>query len=482
LHFPRRIAGARHHQQRPLGRVVALVLSLGTAAVAGLVAAATPAQAINPCDVPMPPPRCTPPPKPPPIAGTPSDLHIVGDFGASVTLAWTDNSPNEVGYQIDQWNSTVTAPGGPYGLPANMNQTDALAAHPGTGAMTYTITGLNPGAVYTFAVVAEGISSPYYANYTVSNFLTVPAFPTPPTLTISAVTDNSFTLQVTDTAQYATGFTISEESWPWYGGHTWTQIADQPWPPGPGGKYVGTTNTVRVGDAPDTHECFFASTYNGAGRALSAQVCATTSDPPPPPPAPPVTNLFGTASASGTSITWTWTGHQSDTGYDVILADVTTSLGLAWPKAHVDPNAKGVVSYTTPNLTPGHSYQLTVYAYEPGDAASSGKAATVALPSSGNAGAKSVAFYDCATTDRTVWLYANGGWTSIGTAHAPGPDDTCGPGGTTDPVTVALPAGIDVIASTVEGDRDPADDYKFWDAFLGNPSGPSSWVRETDSD
>jgi hypothetical protein len=118
-----------------------LILAVG----AGLMAAVTPASAVPLCGGDDPPPVCSEP-QPPYVAppnGKPADLHLVGNFSSTATIAWTDNATNETGYQVYRWNRFDTS-----GAAARVAD---LPAHNGTGTMTFTDQ-VDPNRVYSYLV------------------------------------------------------------------------------------------------------------------------------------------------------------------------------------------------------------------------------------------------------------------------------------------------------------------------------------------
>jgi subtilisin len=137
------------------------------------------------------------PPAPPPAPAAPSNLTAAAVASSRIDLAWTDNSSNESGFQIERCtNSPCTDPFVPIVTVA-------------AGVTAYANTGLQASTTYTYRVRANnaGGSSAYSTEaLATTHDETPPAAPS--TLTATAVSASRIDLSWSDNSDNEAGFTI----------------------------------------------------------------------------------------------------------------------------------------------------------------------------------------------------------------------------------------------------------------------------------
>jgi hypothetical protein len=199
--------------------------------------------------------------------------------------------------------------------------------------------------------------------------------------------------------------------------------------------------------------------YSGALLRWTPTVACAT--------APDVTNLAG--AGSGTTVTWTWNGSFADTNYTVTLSDPDHLL--IWQPETVAGGHNGAVTYSTPNLTAGHTYHLLVVTHRSGNYDSPGTGSSASL-STASTGVREVDVYNCsAAGNRTMWISTGGAWTNAGTAIDVGFGNPCGPGAS-NPLKVALPNGYVTLEATNDGQPpNGTNNVKYTQTFLGSDTG-----------
>jgi hypothetical protein len=382
----------------------------------------------------------------------PTDLHVVGTFGASTTVTWTDTTTSESEWRVFLYDGTRTTDADMWG-----GTVVHVPAHAGAGAVSTTLRGLNPAAGYTVAVQPF---SPIRHGYR-SAPLFLPGFPAAPTLQVTRVSPNATWFRWVSHSDNATAFKLYRNDI-----HGAKKVV-----PGSLASGQASDEVVEIFLDPSTTYCWHVSALNATGETPSATVCATTAPPPPPPvPATKVTDVQ--ASVSGRNITWSWQGPSDATSYKVTLADTDQWLGWATEELSATPGRR--TTYTTSDLTPGHHYQLTIIT----NAADKAPSEPVYVPASISAqdngptpGVHEVDVYNC-TFDgvRTVWLGTSGAWRRVGQVTGP-VDGLCGPGITT-PLQVTLPNGPVELVTTAD-DLSPGlgGDERFSQLFPGDDHG-----------
>lgn len=188
----------------------------------------------------------------PALTFPPSGLAVAVSSASSLTLNWTDNSSDELGFKIER----KTGAGGVYG------QIDTT----GAGITTYTDSGLTEGTTYTYRVRATnaGGDSAY------SNESSATIWPAAPSgLSASPASASQVNLSWIDNSAGETGFKIERKTG---AGGTYSQIA------------VTTDNATAYSDAAVTASTTYVyrvKAFNAGGdSAYSGEGAATTPAPP----------------------------------------------------------------------------------------------------------------------------------------------------------------------------------------------------------
>ena len=184
----------------------------------------------------------------------PSGLSVAVSSISSISLNWTDNSSDELGFKIERKTGT----GGIYGQIGTT----------GAGITTYADSGLSEGTTYTYRVRAynAGADSAY------SNEASTTIWPAAPSgLSATPVAINQINLSWADNSVGETGFKIERKTG---AGGIYSQIA------------VTTDNTTTYSDATVTASTTYVyriKAYNAGGdSAYSTEGAATTPAPPAP--------------------------------------------------------------------------------------------------------------------------------------------------------------------------------------------------------
>jgi hypothetical protein len=251
-----------------------------------------------------------PPPPPPPPPAAPSGLTAQAVSGTDVVLTWTDNSSDETSFRVESLVSGA------------FQEIQTLPA----GAVTTRVTGLTPGASYSFRVRAGnayGFSG--YSN-TAAVTTPVPPPPTPPAapynLRVQSVSATDVVLLWSDAANNETSFRIESRT----GSASFKEVA-----------VVGTNvTTTRIsGLQPKTVYQFRVRAANAAGFSGYSNVVQAKTVNGPASPTALTTRWLG-----GGSVQLTWQDNSSDE----VRFDVERMYNGAWvPGATVGANATTAV-------------------------------------------------------------------------------------------------------------------------------------------
>ncbi len=279
----------------------------------------------------------TPPPPPGPPSA-PSGLVATAVTGSRVDLAWSDNSTNEQGFNVERAPDVAGVAG-----------TYAVIATVGANLHAYSDASLLANVTYWYRVVAYNSSgSSSYSNET-SAILVAPAAPSG--LVGTGISTTRIDLSWTDNSADEQGFRV--ERAPDVGGvaGTYAQIASLG---------VNVRTYSNTGLTAGTLYWYRVIAYNGAGTsAYSTEASAMTSAAPTPPNAPSA--LIATP-ISGVRIDLAWTDNSVDeSGFRVERApDVG---GVAGTYAQIASVAANVITYSSTGLTAGTRYWYRVIAY-----------------------------------------------------------------------------------------------------------------------
>jgi titin len=270
------------------------------------------------------------------LPAAPSGLRATTLSKTSIALDWTDNSNNELGFQLEQAPDAGGAPG-----------TFEWIAGVGANTTTLTVSGLAVGTTYWFRVRSTYIDSSAY-----SNSASATTFPLPPaapaSFTATAVSGSEIDLAWAD---------VPDEA-----GYTLQRAPDNNGVPGAYATIAtlatGTTTYKNAPLAANTTYWFRIRATNAGGSSAYVVTSATTLTAPPPAP----TGLAAKPTTNATTATLTWTDNAADeTGYRIEMApDVAGAAGAYTEIAAVGVNAK---TYTATGLTGATKYWFRVRAY-----------------------------------------------------------------------------------------------------------------------
>ncbi len=229
----------------------------------------------------------------PPAA--PTGLAATEASPTSVTLTWTESSPDEAGFIVEYRAARSGAPWTAWGTEAAANAT------------TITVTGLMSGTGYEFRVLAKSNAGPHTPSDPVS--IEQLGGPTAPTnVMATALGSNGASVSWRDNSADETGFAVEYR----LGADLWTT-----------GATVGPNETsAAIGHLFGSRAYEFRVTArNAVGASSSAPATLTL-----PPPAP---TELSASPASRTSVTLTWTDNSADENNFVIEYLAASSLAVA---------------------------------------------------------------------------------------------------------------------------------------------------------
>ncbi|HUR57743.1 MAG TPA: S8 family serine peptidase, partial [Opitutaceae bacterium] len=137
---------------------------------------------------------------PPAIVVAPSGLTATTSSATTINLAWTDNSNNETGFQVER---------------STDNLTFTADSSVGANVSTASSTGLSPSTTYYFRVRAvQGATSSAYSNTASATTSAAPAptVPAPSGLTAVASSSSTISLSWVDNSSTETGFQIERSA------------------------------------------------------------------------------------------------------------------------------------------------------------------------------------------------------------------------------------------------------------------------------
>ncbi|HEX8325335.1 MAG TPA: DNRLRE domain-containing protein, partial [Tepidisphaeraceae bacterium] len=268
----------------------------------------------------------------------PSGLSLSSVQSNSVTLAWTDNSNNETGFEVRRrqgagsWVTLTTR---------SSNST------------SYTDASVSPDQAYSYQIVAVNSAGSSAA----SNTLTVntPAItPSAPSNLSATATPTSVTLTWTDNASNETSYSIERQ----LVGGSWETIAT---PASPLTTY--TDNNVSEGSA----YAYRVVAVNSAGASpASNEFTATT------PISLPAAPTALTSSATSTSVSLTWTDNAPNEASERLERKIA---GGTWATLAILP--PGVQAYTDKDIVSNTTYVYRVFAVNSAGDSSASNESTV---------------------------------------------------------------------------------------------------------
>ncbi|MFH1226477.1 MAG: SBBP repeat-containing protein, partial [Planctomycetota bacterium] len=291
---------------------------------------------------------------------------------SQINLAWTDNSNNEDGFQIER----KTGIAGTYA---------AITTIVGADIAAYSDTGLTDGTVYYYRVKAYNAigDSAYCADATA----TTPVNP-PSALNTAVVSSSQINLTWTDNSNSETGFKVERKTGIAGVYSVITTIAG-----------AGITNYSNTGLTDGTVYYYRVRAYNADGNSAYCNETPGTT-----PVKPPSALNVTTVSLSQINLAWTDNSNseigfkvERKTGVTGTYAVITTIIGA------------GIASYSDTGLTDGTVYYYRVKAYNAiGDSAYSNESFSATFPSQVTAPNPANNATNCITTTQLAWTSASG--------------------------------------------------------------------------
>jgi hypothetical protein len=261
------------------------------------------------------------------VPAAPSSLTAAAASGTQVNLAWTSNSTNQTGYQIDRATDS--------GFTQNLVTQTASAS-----ATSFVDTGLTPGTTYYYQVRAINAAGSSANSDAVSVILPVPPAAVS-NLQILRVTTNEVDLQWENNAANATDIEVFRQN----GSNSPILIADLP----PTATSLADTGLVTA-LTPGTHYTYNVQAVNLAGPSFITSISTTTALAP--------GNLVLAVNAGG-GASGVFAGDGDFTGGFVSQATQaidTSKVKDAAPQAVYQTWRYGNFLYSVPNLTAGATY------------------------------------------------------------------------------------------------------------------------------
>jgi titin len=312
-----------------------------------------------------------PVPQPTPVPGldAPTNVTATAVSSSRINLAWTDNATAEMGYRVERSTDGVTF---------------SPLATLGANATQYSNTGLAPGTIYHYRVLAY--NGPDVSSYGGPvSATTQPAPAAPSNLAATAVSSSRINLAWTDNATNETGFWVERST----NGTSFSAIA-----------IVGANSTsFAITNLPaSTTYWFRVRAWDGTNFSGYSNTAQATTQPPPAAP-----SGLTAAAASSSRINLAWTDNATgEAGFKIERStDGVTFTQVATALANA-------TTYANTGLAPGATYTYRVRAYDgPNNSASSNTASATTLappvaPTNLTATAVSSSRINLAWTDNAV--------------------------------------------------------------------------------
>jgi hypothetical protein len=315
---------------------------------------------------------------PDPMAA-PSNLMAEAASTTSIDLTWQDNSTAENGFSIERWNGSAWV------------QIDWQPDND----TNYTNTGLTPGTVYHYRVLAFNatILSPP-SNEAIESTPTTSGIPVAPTsLVLASKTSSTVQMAWTDNSSNENGFSIERQI-----SGTWTQIG---WVPDNVQEYGVTGLTA------NTAYNFRVLAFNGYGNSGTTNELNVTTSANLTNPAAPSGLTVGTVTSSTVALSWT-DNASNENGYSIERLISSTWTQIGWVP-------EDVTTFTEIELTAVTAYSYRVLAFNGlGLSPTSNQVSATTLPASGSPNAPSNLFLDAATSSSLTLRWSDNAFNENG--------------------------------------------------------------------